>query len=73
MKCDKNEEGENCIYGLVEKPEGKRLLERPRCKWGDNIQMYLNVDSRRWASFVWFRIKETRRDRVNALMNLRSR
>jgi len=24
---------------LVEKPEGKRLLERPRRRWDDNIKM----------------------------------
>jgi hypothetical protein len=26
---------------LVGKPEGKRLLGRPRCKWEDNIKMDL--------------------------------
>jgi hypothetical protein len=26
---------------LVEKPEGKTLLGRPRCRWVDNIKMYL--------------------------------
>jgi hypothetical protein len=51
---------------LVEKPE-----VRPRLKWDDNIQVKLKVDSRAWASFVWFRIREKRRrDLVNALMNL---
>jgi hypothetical protein len=25
----------------VRKPEGKRLLERLRCKWQDNIKEYL--------------------------------
>jgi hypothetical protein len=25
----------------VEKPEGKRPLERPRCRWEDNIKMDL--------------------------------
>jgi len=58
-------EGENCVYGLVGKPE-----ERPRRKWDDNIQMELKVDSRAWASFVWFRIREAMRDLVNALSNL---
>jgi len=49
---------------LVEKPEGT-----PRRKWDDNIKMELKVDSRAWASFVWFWIRETRRDLVTALMN----
>jgi hypothetical protein len=26
---------------LVGKPEGKRPLGRPRCRWIDNIKMYL--------------------------------
>jgi len=26
---------------LVGKPEGKRPLGRPRCRWKDNIKMYL--------------------------------
>ena len=39
-----------CTYGsvqkyiyrvLVGKPEGKRHLGRPRCRWGDNIKMDL--------------------------------
>jgi len=26
---------------FVGKPEGKRLLGRPRCRWGDNIKIDL--------------------------------
>jgi hypothetical protein len=26
---------------LVGKPEGRRPLRRPRCRWADNIKMYL--------------------------------
>jgi hypothetical protein len=26
---------------LVGKPEGKKPLGRPRCRWEDNIKMYL--------------------------------
>jgi hypothetical protein len=50
---------------LVEKLEGKRLLGRD-----DNIQMELKVDSRAWASFVWFGIREIWRDLLNVLMKL---
>jgi hypothetical protein len=31
-----------CVYrGLVGKPEGKRPVGRPRCRWKDNIKMDL--------------------------------
>jgi hypothetical protein len=33
------EEGRNVYRGLVEKPEGKRPLERPRRKWEYGIKM----------------------------------
>ena len=42
---------------LVGKPEGKRPLERPRCRWEDNIKMYLrkwNVGA--WTKWLWHRI-----------------
>jgi hypothetical protein len=32
-------EKRNAYRILVGKPEGKRLLERPRCRWVDNIEM----------------------------------
>ena len=34
-----NRKGANRV--LVRRPEGKRLLERPRHTWEDNIKMYL--------------------------------
>jgi hypothetical protein len=32
-------EGRGVYRVLVGKPEGKKPLERPRCKWEDNIKM----------------------------------
>jgi hypothetical protein len=29
----------NAYTLLIGKPEGKRPLRRPRCRWGDNIRM----------------------------------
>jgi hypothetical protein len=39
--CSADREG-RCMYMvLVGKPEGKRPLGRPRCKWEDNVKMDL--------------------------------
>ena len=35
------EQSRNAYGILVEKPEGKRSLGRPRCRWEDNIKMNL--------------------------------
>jgi hypothetical protein len=63
--------GEESIEGLVEKPEGKRPLGRPRHRWEDGIRM----DHREigWVSVEWIQLA---RDRgrwwafVNMLLNL---
>ena len=41
---------------LVEKPEGKRPLERPRRRWVDNIRMDLQ-DVGIWTGLGWPRIE----------------
>ena len=35
------EEVKSAFKILTGKPTGKRLLRRPRCRWEDNIRMYL--------------------------------
>ena len=44
---------------LVWKPEGKRLLGRPRRRWEDNIKMYLQELGWRgvWPGLSWLRIQ----------------
>jgi hypothetical protein len=39
--CYKVGEKRNIYRLLVGKPEGKRPLGRPRCRWIDNIKMHL--------------------------------
>ena len=56
---------------LVRKPEGKRLLGRPRRRWEDNIKMDLQEVG--CGGLDWIKLAEDR-DRwwtlVNAVMNL---
>jgi hypothetical protein len=51
-------EGRGVYRNLVEKPEGKRLLGRPRCRWEHNIKMDLHKrDVGVWTGLSWFRIQ----------------
>jgi hypothetical protein len=65
-------EGRNVYRVLVGKPEGKRLLGRPRRRWEGRIKMdRREID---WVGGVWIHLaQDTDRWRavVNALMNLR--
>jgi hypothetical protein len=57
---------------LVGKPEGKRPLGRPRCKWLDNIRMDLGEVG--WGDVDWIGLdKDTYRWRalLNSVLNLR--
>jgi hypothetical protein len=43
---------------LVGKPEGKRPLGRPRCRWEDNIKIDLQaVGCGVWTGLGWLRIE----------------
>jgi hypothetical protein len=49
----------NAYRLLVEKPEGRRLLGRPRRRWLDNIRMDLGEvgwGDVMWTGLVWLRI-----------------
>jgi hypothetical protein len=48
-------EGSGVYRVLVMKLEGKRLLERPRRRWEDNIKMDLQ-DVGVWTGLCWLRI-----------------
>ena len=66
------EEGRGVHKVLVGKPEGKRPLGRPRCRWDDNIKMDFQEGG--CAGVDWIELSQDRdrwRALVNAVMNLR--
>jgi hypothetical protein len=65
-------EKRNACRLLVEKPEGKRPIGRPRCRWMDNIKIDLLEIG--WGGVDWIGLAQDRdkwRALVNAVMNLR--
>jgi hypothetical protein len=65
-------EKKNAYRTLVEKPEGKRPLGRPRCRWLDNIKMDLREIG--WSGVDWIARAQDRdqwRALVITVMNLR--
>ena len=56
--------------GLVDKPEGKRPLGRPRHRWEDNIKM--DIQEVGFGGMDWIELAQDRsrwRALVNAVMN----
>jgi len=57
---------------FLEKPEGKRPLDRTRSKWDDDIQM--NPKETCWegmrAGLMWLRVGTSDGDVVNTVMNI---
>ena len=70
MACMGEERG---VYRvLVGKPEGKRPLERPRCRWVDNIKMVLQEVGCGYVDWIGLAQDRDRwRKFVSAVMNLR--
>jgi hypothetical protein len=52
-----NVETRNAYRILAGKPEGKRPLGRPRCRWVDNIKINLREMGRMvWPGSIWLTI-----------------
>jgi hypothetical protein len=65
-------EGRGVYRVLVGRPEDKRLLGRPRCRWKDNIKMDLReigIDGANWIRLAQDRVQW--RAFVSTVMNLR--
>ena len=65
MACMEEERGVHKV--LVEKPEGKRPLERPRPRWEDSIKMDLEEVGRGCGD--WMELAKDR-DRWRALVSM---
>jgi hypothetical protein len=59
-------ENRNAYGLLVGKPEGKRPLRRPRCRWVDNTRMDLGEVG--WGDVGWIGLAQDR-NRWRALVN----
>jgi hypothetical protein len=59
-------EKRNAYRLLVGKPEGRRPLERPRCRWVDNINIHLVETG--WDGMGWIDLVQDR-DKWRALVN----
>jgi len=53
---------ESCIWLFVGKPEGKRKIGRPRCRWENNIKVNLeDIGQGAWTGLMWLKIWKTGR------------
>jgi hypothetical protein len=61
-----------CVYGvLVRRPEGKRLLGRPRRRWENNIKINLREIGIDGANWIWLAQDRVHwRACVSTVMNL---
>jgi len=65
------EEMRNAYNSLIGKPEGKRLLGRPRSRWEDDTR--INLRGTGWEGINWMHLAQDRdkwRSLVSTVMNL---
>jgi hypothetical protein len=71
--CITNGEKRKPYRLLMGKPEGKRPLGRPSCRWVDNIKM--DLEDIGWSGVDWIGLAQDRdkwRGLVNAILNIRA-
>jgi hypothetical protein len=60
---------------FVERPEGRRPLGRPRCRWEDNTSIKIDLEVVGWEGMDWIQLPQDRdrwRALVNAVINLQA-
>jgi hypothetical protein len=65
-------DGKGVYRIVIGRPEGRRPLGRPRCRWEDNIKLHLRsigIDGANWIRLAHDRVQW--RDFVKTLMKLR--
>jgi hypothetical protein len=70
--CGTHEDGRGVYRVLVGRPEGKKPLGRPRCRWHDNIKMDLRetgIVGTNWIQLALDRVQW--QVCVNTVMSLR--
>jgi hypothetical protein len=70
--CSTNGDKKIAYRLLVGKLEGKRRLGRPRCRWVNNIKIYLGEVG--WGDVDWIGLAQDRnrwRALLNSVLNLR--
>jgi hypothetical protein len=60
---------EDCVRGLVGKPEGKRALRKPRRRWEDNIK--IDIREILWGGIHLAQDIDQWRSPVNTATNVR--
>jgi hypothetical protein len=53
--CTTHVREDECIYVLVGKPDGKRTVGRPNCRWGILLKWILYTE---WASMDWIHLAQ---------------
>jgi hypothetical protein len=72
VACSTHEGKEECIQDFGGKPEKKGQLERPRCRWENNVIM--DLGEIRWVGMGWIHLAQDKDHRmvlVNTILNLR--
>jgi hypothetical protein len=67
--CSTHKGNKKCTQNFGHKPEGKRPLVRPRCRWKDNIGMYFREIGWEGVDWIYLDYDDFQWRIVNTVMN----